>query len=80
MDHKLKRLPPAPSEPRCPTCGEYHSMTLSEDRTERSKLAFEDGKWVKVGVPKSYPLETDSAVRMFCTNCGEYFEVPDGLT
>lgn len=79
MGHKPKSLPPTPDGPACPTCGEHHSMTLAEDRTDRSKLVFEGGKWIKRGVPKSYPIETDNSVRMFCTNCGEYFAPPEEI-
>lgn len=45
----------------------------------KAAMADFDAKWVKVGVPKLYPLETDSAIRMFCTHCGEYFAPPEEL-
>ena len=65
--------PQAPDSGTCPTCGGEHTMVLAEDLTQYSKLAFEDGKWVKVQVPRTEPTGADESIRMFCTTCGEYF-------
>lgn len=72
-------LPPTPEGPACPTCGEHHTMSLAKDWTERSRLTFQHGKWFKDGLSRSEPIETDGSVRMFCTNCGEYFAPPEEL-
>lgn len=79
MSPQPKLIPPTPNGPACPTCGEHHSMTLAEDKREYNKLAFEEGKWVRDGATKSVPTGENDSIRMFCTNCGEYFAPPEEL-
>lgn len=68
-----------PADGACP-CG-CKELMLARDQTEYTPYTFEDGAWRDAG---SHTEEMDSddpmgSVRMFCTDCGQYFNVPEEL-
>lgn len=67
-------LKPLPPSGRC--C--YESLTIARDATEYSFVEFRDGKWTEDAPSLDYATLPDS-VRLFCPDCGEYYEVPEGL-
>lgn len=72
--------PQAPRSPECPTCGEKGSMILVEDQSKFTPLEFVDGEWRPWAGPGSVkPIDAEDARRMFCSCCGEYFQMPEEL-
>lgn len=68
-------LAPLPESGRC--CGP--SLTLAIDWTRYFGVELEDdGRWRRT---LSHEEESGApeAVRLFCPDCGEYFEVPEAL-
>jgi hypothetical protein len=69
-----------PADGTCP-CGSKE-LLLAKDQTEYTPVSRVDGKWLPGA---SYTEQTESAdalggVRVFCTDCGQYFNVPEDLT
>lgn len=70
------KLLPLPHDGRC-VCG-CSEFTLARDKTEYSPVELVDGEY-----RSTYGHQEDSsapdAVRLFCSDCGNYFQVPDSL-
>lgn len=67
-------LPKLPASGRC--CG--RALTLARDHTEYSTVEFIDGKWQET-YSHLEPSDAPESVRLFCPDCGEYFELPEEL-
>lgn len=74
----LEPLPikPFPASGRCP-CG-CETLTLARDKTEFSILEVENGGMTVTYSDAEY-LDAPDSVRVFCPDCGDYFEVPEEL-
>jgi hypothetical protein len=68
-------LLPAPITGRC-ICG-CEEMTLARDKTDYYPAKMEAGRWVVGALSHSEESENHDAVRLFCPNCGEYYQVPE---
>ena len=67
-----------PADGICP-CGS-HDLMLAKDQTEYTSVS-KDGEWI-FGAPGTERTENDDPmgnVRLFCTECSQYFYVPEEL-
>jgi len=62
---------------KCSACGGA-DLLLAKDTVSYSPVTVQDGKLV-ASYSHDEPSTADDAVRLFCTACGEYFEVPEEL-
>lgn len=69
-------LAPLPTSGRC--CGQ--SLTLAVDHTKYFvvEINSKGGGWWRT-FSHEEESEAPEAVRLFCPDCGEYFQVPKGL-
>lgn len=63
---------------KCSACGSS-DLLLAEDSTCYSPVAWVAGKWTRVTTSAPELSEADEPVRLFCTACGVYHEVPEEL-
>lgn len=70
-------LKPLPSSGQC-VCGN-ETLTLARDTTDYFPAKFEGGKWVTESLSHSEESDAPEAVRLFCPDCGEYYQVPEEL-
>lgn len=67
-------MKPTPLSTTCPSCHEEYSMLLVVDVCHYYRVTELD----KGHVEGTGTGETEiGEVRLFCSDCGEYFEVPD---
>jgi len=68
-----------PIDGKCPVCGSPELM-LARDKTEYSPCEWDSEQRKFVGrYSHMEESEAPDAVRFYCTNCGEYMEVPEEL-
>ena len=65
---------PLPDNKTCPTC-QGQDFSLATDFTRYTHIDVVDGNLCAIADFD----EDDGGVRFFCTQCGEYFEVPEEL-
>jgi hypothetical protein len=59
------------------TCGNK-DLLLVRDTVEYTPCSLENGQW-ELGAVDCGPSAAEDAVRLFCPNCGQYFNVPEEL-
>jgi hypothetical protein len=75
MSYDLK---PTPPDNTCTHCGR-EGLTLCEDVTHYHEVYFDDGEWSVSPVRHQEQLWSEHGVRLMCSDCGTYFEVPEVL-
>lgn len=70
---------PTPSENKCTQCG-HEGLTVAIEVTEYQPAQLVDGEWSMGDVTDTMPGSCgpdDQQVRLFCAECGTYYEAPD---
>lgn len=69
-----EHLKPLPASGRC--CN--RALTLACDHTEYSTVELVNGEWQRT-YSHMEPTDAPESVRLFCPDCGDYFQVPEEL-
>jgi len=67
-------LLPLPADKRC--CDEMLSLAI--DQVDYYSVEFVDGHW-ETNYSGQEPQDGPDSVRLFCSQCGNYYEVPEEL-
>lgn len=62
---------------KCHECGSP-DMLLCEETLQYTDCTWVGDEWVR-GSPRMEGSAADEAIRLMCTDCGEYQAVPEGL-
>jgi transcription elongation factor Elf1 len=71
-------LKPTPRSNDCPHCGR-EGLTLCIDVVQYREVYFKDGEWSASPVRHQEPIWSEQGARLMCSDCGEYFHVPETL-
>lgn len=74
-----QEIKPLPSNNACPCGGD---LLLARDVIEYTPVEFDadTGQW-ELGATSTEQMDSlsEPTIRLFCTTCGEYYEVPQAL-